>query len=452
MGAPAAPDFGDLAALEPGFGATAGDYGAIPNMIGDFFGGSTTTSVLARTTYFSLYGDILAGTPGAQNSTIGYRFNDYSNGSTSYDFISVGPGEDRLPPTSDQIYEYYDTFHIEPVVPPNHGSPTGTGIATNPTGTYSSIGDVWDVTYTETSPVVVPSSAGAVIGRMKIAENVSPLPRDRIFFNYSLFANVPLSEGGGNVNRFSPGFEKTFLNQMMSVEVRAPFAATLNSNVVIGTTDEYDNLEFGDMFVALKALLFGWGNAAVSGGISLALPTAGDSQVFLPDGTPLVQFRNESLHLMPFLGGLWTSGDRFFAQGFVQVDVDVAGDPVAVNANGLGLSPAGRVQETSFLFLDGGIGYWLYRDGGMSNRLITGIAPTLELHYNQSLQSTDVVRAGPFQIGEEQENIQILDMVLGATLQCRELSTITVGYAAPIGNGADQQFDGELRVLWNRWF
>ena len=158
------------------------------------------------------------------------------------------------------------------------------------------------------------------------------------------------------------------------------------------------------------------------------------------------------MHIMPYVGGLWTSGDRFFAQGFLQVDVDAVGDPVAVNTIGTGLSPAGRIQETSFLFADGGIGYWLYRDNANYRRLITGIAPTLELHYNTSLQSADVVTAGAFQIGEERESIQILDLVLGATFECRGHSAITAGYATPIGNSADQQFDGELRIFWNRWF
>ena len=446
-----APEDLAVAAVEPNFGAIAGDYGAVPNMIGDFFGGGSSTSYFSATYYFSAYGDILSGNPGDPNASIGYQIAG-SGDPSSYSFFSVGSGADTLPPSPDA-----DTFNISEPVPPGNGIPHepgytfANGLATNPTGTFY-YGELWDIAYTETTPIVIPSSAGSVIGRMKIAENVSPLPRDRVFFNYSLFGNVPLSPGGGNVNRFSPGFEKTFFNRMTSVELRAPFAATLNSDITLGGAEEYDNIEFGDLFLAFKALLLSWDNAAVTGGLSLALPTAGDSNVYLPDGTPLVQFRNDSVHIMPYVGGLWTSGDRFFAQGFLQVDVDAVGDPVAVNTSGAGLSPAGRIQETSFLFADGGIGYWLYRDNANYGRLITGIAPTLELHYNTSLQSADVVTAGAFQIGEERESIQILDLVLGATFECRGQSAITAGYATPIGNSADQQFDGELRVFWNRWF
>ena len=39
--------------------------------------------------------------------------------------------------------------------------------------------------------------------------------------------------------------------------------------------------------------------------------------------------QNRSVHLMPFVGGLWTPNDRLFAIGYVQVDVDANGDPVA---------------------------------------------------------------------------------------------------------------------------
>ncbi len=63
---------------------------------------------------------------------------------------------------------------------------------------------------------------------MKLSENTSPIPRDRVFVNYSYFDNVPLQQGGVDVNRFVPGFEKTFFNGITSVEVRAPMASTLD--------------------------------------------------------------------------------------------------------------------------------------------------------------------------------------------------------------------------------
>lgn len=56
------------------------------------------------------------------------------------------------------------------------------------------------------------AAPGAQIGRLKLTENTSPIPQDRVFVNYSYFDDTPLFPGGVNVNRVAPGFEKTFLD------------------------------------------------------------------------------------------------------------------------------------------------------------------------------------------------------------------------------------------------
>jgi hypothetical protein len=67
-----------------------------------------------------------------------------------------------------------------------------------------------------------------VVGRTKIADDNSPLPRDRFIFNYDYFNNASLGSGI-DVSRISLGVEKTFLDQQASVELRIPFASTLDS-------------------------------------------------------------------------------------------------------------------------------------------------------------------------------------------------------------------------------
>ena len=37
---------------------------------------------------------------------------------------------------------------------------------------------------------------------------------------------------------------------------------------------------------------------------------------------------NQSVHLLPFVGGIWTPNDRLFCLGFIQFDIDANGDPV----------------------------------------------------------------------------------------------------------------------------
>ncbi len=81
-------------------------------------------------------------------------------------------------------------------------------------------------------------------GKIRLAESTSPIPRDRLFFNYSYFNDVPLAAGGVSVNRYTFGVEKTFFNGMTSLELRAPFATTLSSDRVFsGTNDLSDRRE-----------------------------------------------------------------------------------------------------------------------------------------------------------------------------------------------------------------
>ena len=151
-------------------------------------------------------------------------------------------------------------------------------------------------------------------GTLKLAENVSPIPRDRIFFNYSLFNRVPLTPGGIDVSRFSPGFEKTFLDKQASLEVRTPFSTTLDNTIITDGSSSTSQLKFGNMFLSLKGILIGTDCWAITGGTSLILPTAQDTRIFTPNGQSgfggqeILNISNESVHLMPFLGAVATPG------------------------------------------------------------------------------------------------------------------------------------------------
>ena len=299
-------------------------------------------------------------------------------------------------------------------------------------------------------PTVSPSTGGVIVGRQKTSENTSPIPRDRVFMNYNYFNNTPLFPGGVNVNRFSPGFEKTFFGGNSSVEVRIPFATTLSSNLLVDGATNTNQLQFGNMYAALKTLLYRTNNYAIAGGLAMSLPTGEDTRVSMSNGTPLVRVRNNSVHLMPFLGGVIVPNNRLFAQGFLQFDFDSNGNPVDLNLYGNGLRKAGVANDSTYMYLDMGLGYWMYRNTKPGS-FLTGIAPTVELHYNRSLQNSDVVQNGLFQVGSFQNNVQILNALIGTSLQFGQNSMLTTAYVTPIGNGADQLFDGEARVSFN-WF
>ena len=431
-------------------GAFGGSTMAVPNMIGPAFGSGPTFSILTQRVPVSLVarGDILDGGFDDLNSVIAY---ETTGDQVANDFFSVGPG--RL--TEDGLV----VFDISEPVPPSD-APTAPdssyvydgGTARRPRPFYS--GELWDVNYSfsRTYEVLIPNPAETVVGRLKIAENTSPIPRDRVFVNYSLFDNVPLFPGGVTVNRFSPGFEKTVLDGWGSFEMRFPLASTLDSSFDVDGPAQTGKVQFGDLYMVGKYLLARTDRAALSAGLVVTVPTANDLRVFLSDGEQLVQVRNQTVHLMPFLGWLYAPG-RFFAQGFVDVDIDTNGNEVLINQWGRGLMPSGRIQDTTLLDVNLSTGYWAFRRPARHAAAhVQGFAPMLELHLTRSLQSADVVSSGGFRIGQPRDDTQFLGLVLGGAIELCNQNMLTVGYAVPIGNGSDQPFDGELRAFWNRFF
>ncbi|MCA9169980.1 MAG: hypothetical protein KDB23_20030 [Planctomycetales bacterium] len=442
----ASPPIGGLAAS---LGIGAGAAG-IPNMVGDYFGGgSSSVAVITRSIPVNITAQGFSVGNSGPSAVIAFE-----TGTDSFpnDFFSVGAG------TASTVGGPIDTFAISEPVPPSDapvspgpGATFQGGTAVHPTGNIID-GDTWAVSYSfgETYTVVLPSpgTGGVVVGRLKIAENASPLPRNRIFLNYSLFDNVPLTSGGVTVNRMTPGFETTMLDEMVSFELRAPMAVTLGNEIVVDSGSNLNSWEFGDLFLAIKALLYRSERTALSVGMSVALPTAQDIQVGLADGTRLVDVKNQSTHLMPFVGGLVNGRNGYFAQGFAQLDFDTNGNTVNVNRTGRALEYAGRVQDPSLLYLDVGVG----RIIPVARQRLRSVAPMIELHYNRSLQDADAVVTNGFRVGDPKQDIQVLNGVAALSLGLRNNTNLTVGYATPIGNSGDQMFDGELRVLWNRFY
>ena len=443
----------------------AGSQNRATAMIGDLFGGGTTTLTLTPT--------IANAIPYSSPTGVGPDFNGFA-GITSPNQV-VGPffGRDtgsQFLPLSTPGYGIdtngdmvIDTF-------PNmqqYGFVSGAGIVDDVQNAGPINGVISGQTVVtgngDTVPLIhiqqpltitdVPSPAvGGAVGRVKIAENTSPMPRDRVFFNYSHFENVPLTANGTNVNRFTPGFEKTFNEGAASFELRLPFATTLSSNVSATGVTDGDQLEFGDISMSYKSLFYRDDELAFSGGLQVALPTADPVNVNLSDGTTIVKIKNQSVHLMPFVGALLTPNDRLFAQAFLQFDVAANGNDVLANFDLTKLRRIGSVQDSTYAYLDLSVGYWAYLADDQEAYL-SGVAPMFELHYNQSLQSGDVVRSSNnFQLGSFGSNFSVVNAVIGTTFQFGPSSALTMGYAVPLGSGNDQQFDGEFRVSFNKRF
>jgi hypothetical protein len=290
---------------------------------------------------------------------------------------------------------------------------------------------------------------GAQIGQMKVSENNSVLPRDRVIFDYNHFNSVPIAPGGVTINRYAPGFEKTFLDGLFSFETLFPFAATLENGATFDGVTESNEMQFGNIRMFAKALLYNSERWKFATGLGIEIPTAEDLSLGLLDGTELLRIENEAVHLQPFVGSLYTPNRRAFVQSFLQVNVDVNGNPVLANPDFTTIHPIGRLYTQPLLLLDGQAGYWVYRSDDPNNWL-SGVAGIVELHFNTTLgDSADLVEEDGFAATNLLGDFQIVNLTLGSTIA---LGRTQIQLAAMLPLTEDRSFDYEFAVYVNHYF
>jgi hypothetical protein len=300
--------------------------------------------------------------------------------------------------------------------------------------------------------VLVPTpTAGGVVGRTKISDGNSPLPRDRVIFDYDFFDNVPLSARGVDVNRFSVGFEKTFLDGLASLEVRLPFASTLSSDVHADGGTTSDRVELGDLNLTLKALLLSGPVVNIAAGLGIDVPTANDTRLFGPAGNELLRVKNESVVLTPYLGYIVTPNDRLFVQNWVEFGFVANGNPVSVNPDGSGLQNVGRLTDQTLCQIDAQLGYWLVRSNDPS-ALVRGLAPFVELHYNATVGNPDELRTGALAIGAADAHVDELNLSAGLIALLGDRLQVVAGAVVPLKGHDDRSFDWQLGVHCNYVF
>jgi hypothetical protein len=188
-------------------------------------------------------------------------------------------------------------------------------------------------------------------GEVKIEENESPRPVDRVFATYNYFDNVTRPFPGvpaSNLNRETYGFELTFLNGDASIGLR------MNSLQATGDSS-FANSVFGDLTVIAKFALI---NDRATGdvlsvGLAVTAPTGPDA--FLPDGT-----RFNPMLLQPWTGFIY-NWERLYTQGFSSLIIPTD-------------SRDSLLATSSLAF-----GYWLYR-GADPGALLSYVAPVIEGH------------------------------------------------------------------------
>jgi hypothetical protein len=290
-------------------------------------------------------------------------------------------------------------------------------------------------------------------GYAKIADDTSPIPTDRVFFDYNYFNHSVRTANDASIglNRFNFGVEKTFFGGCCSIEVQAPVETGLSDTQNFDdATAENQGTVFGNLSLTLKCLVYQCNCFAVSAGTMVDLPTAPNGT--FTNGAQSLTFRNDSVHVAPFVGFAYAPcRGGFFATGFVQVDVDANGDPVHQTFAGSNLDiETGRFRDPSLLYLDLAMGYWLFRDEPRCGRYLTGIAPTVELHYTTTLQDYRGIddTVSPVYAGTD-----CLDLTAGVHFQMGPCSMLTVGGVVPLRSSPrDKEFDSEALVQFDRRF
>lgn len=314
--------------------------------------------------------------------------------------------------------------------------------------------------------------------RTKIAENNSPIPRDRVYTTYQYFQNTTALAFGSfysrdfSINKFTFGAEKTFFGGMMSVELRIPFASQLTNNIAVDSTvgqesvDANYSTQFGNVAAALKVLAYQNSTVALSGGVLVHAPTAprvlirdfeADTDAF---GAPQLiyntyRYENQSVLVSPFIGGLWTPTDRIFVQGFNQYEIDTTGSTITFtpSVNGVVGTPVSvRAQGQALMRLDVGGGYWLYRNPGA--RGLTGVAGVVETHYTYTLDNAVIRNLGsrdpddpnPVTVGNIANRQDIWNLTLGPTFMFGQRAYVNVGSVIPLSTGDNRSFNYELNL------
>lgn len=457
---PQAPASNVRTRREAGLGATAATFAAAPNMIGDLFGGGLSTLTGGQTIPFggSATGTILSGGPGRADSQLVFEF---GNDLVPNDVFTSGTGLDLAGADG-----FADTFQIFEPLPPN-GAPTspgpgfifdgGTAVYTgnNPSATTPQPGsyvnnDNWFVSYSYSQSLLNPEEGGrpiptpgVAVRRIKLSENFSPEVRNRCFASYNFFNDA--YAGLGDVSRYTLGFERVVVDQLVSLEARLLMAGTYGSTQILEDSSSRD-FELGNAALIGKGVLLRNDHMIWTAGLGFTIPSADDT-VIRRGGQNIVVIKNRTVHLLPFSALLIRPRRDTFFQAYVQLDVAANGDPIYGNLAGGDLPRLGVFTDSTLVNLDFALSHVIYTN--RSGSPLRQILANGELHYSGSLQESDFVTANGLNYSNLTRYFNVLNATLGLHLLVGDHVVVTPAMSVPLRDGYDEQFDYEAIVQVN---
>ncbi len=245
-------------------------------------------------------------------------------------------------------------------------------------------------------------------GGFKIQENESPRPIDRVYFNYNYYSGVDVGTKKVDVQRETFGFEKTLLGGNASVGIRVPFFQNLDAK------DDIGDITLIGKYAFLNDPRTG---NVISGGLAITPPTGNFSMGF--DFT-----KNEKIHstlVQPFLGGQWMLGGGLFVQGFSSLAIPTDD------------------RDATFWFNSVGLGYYLYR-GWSPIQAITGVVPTVELHFNTPMNHRDD--------GAPQKLDPIVNLTAGVHIELYHNALLGLAIGTPLTTPRPYDVEGIASFNW----
>ncbi|MCO8122671.1 hypothetical protein NHH03_13065 [Stieleria sp. TO1_6] len=289
-----------------------------------------------------------------------------------------------------------------------------------------------------------------------MAENNSAIPQDRIGFNFNSL-NVGFN-GTYIVNTVEDDFseyrffaEKTLFGSNLSVDVMIPFYQSSNVNVLYAdylANGPGTDASFGDLAFGFKYLVHRNERSALSAGMRIEAPT---NEEFSLTGDPVngnVRVEDSVWHFTPYLAGLLTPTERTFYQSFVSYRM-----PTGSVIQTKSMSRRTEItREQDYFMFDLSAGYWLYNNPGQ--RGLTGLAPTLELHYTATF---DDQQSNNRLTNRAYSNTDVLNLTAGLTAMFNDRISVSTAVAAPlrdkvIGSGLAFNPNSDRRYDWALMF
>jgi hypothetical protein len=263
----------------------------------------------------------------------------------------------------------------------------------------------------------------------KIAENMSPRPQDRFFFDFNYYNNVNDTINARDqvpINhlkayRYVLGMEKTFNEGKGSIGLRFPInnltADSLVPSISTPTRTAVGNLSIFGKYILEQNVQTG---SLASVGLAVTTPTGPGRFA----GAPYV-FGLNTITFQPFFGYIYNCGN-WYIQGFSAFDFP------------------GNIRDVTLMYNDIGIGYYVFRSSD-PDRFLTALAPTFEVHVNTPFTHRDW--RNRFDIAGAPD---VVNLTYGLNFQLRRTAIFTTALVTPVTS--PQPFNTELIVFLNIFY